>query len=114
MIWEIDDAARTIEGLDAHGRPMPGYAASLGLLPARPGQRVLATLCEAAIALILLLPLLIVALPVLVGAALDPEPQQVLATRSDLIIVLICAAASWFLSIAFIIVRARRCTAAAG
>ena len=45
-IWEIDDGAEEIEGLDENGRPDPAYAAALGLLPAPFGRRALAFVCD--------------------------------------------------------------------
>lgn len=63
MIWEIDDGPKAVEGLDAHGRPDPAYAASLGLLRAPYGRRVLATIVELLVVALLALP------GVLIGSA---------------------------------------------
>lgn len=63
MIWEIDDGAKPIEGLDEHGRADPAYAAALGLKPARAGMRVWATLVELATAVLLAIPAMIVLVP---------------------------------------------------
>jgi len=103
VIWEIDETTRAVEGVDARGRAIPEYAAALGLRPARVGQRVLATFCEIAVGIVLLLPLLVGALPALVAAAADP--QRLVADRGDLVLVAICAAASSFLVTAFVVVQ---------
>ncbi|PRB10333.1 hypothetical protein CQ047_07610 [Microbacterium sp. MYb72] len=68
MIWEIDDHAPVIEGLDAHGRPDPAYAASLGLRAAGRGARVLAALIEWLVAVLIALPAIIVLTPPLTQA----------------------------------------------
>lgn len=83
MIWEIDDAAPVIEGLDAQGRPDPGYAAALGLRPARTGMRVLAALVEWAIGGIILLPALLVVVPAISDAVADPRGASQLLARGD-------------------------------
>ena len=76
MIWEIDEATPVIEGIDGSGRPIPSYAASLGLIPAPFGRRAAATAIEVAIVLVLLLPLLIVALPAAIGLATSSDPPR--------------------------------------
>jgi len=65
LIWEIDDGEKQIEGLDATGHPDPGYAASLGLLPAPFGRRTMATLAELLVLALFALPALLVATPAL-------------------------------------------------
>lgn len=65
MIWDIEEQKRQIEGLDADGRPDPGYAAALGLLRAPFGRRALAATIDAAILLVLLLPFAIGTVPLL-------------------------------------------------
>ncbi|MEH3089558.1 MAG: RDD family protein [Microbacterium arborescens] len=104
MIWEIDDRARTIEGLDADGRPQPEYAASLGLIRAPFGRRVLATVVEALVVALVQVPMLIV-LPVLLSIGLADDPIAALTARDDLVLLLVLAAISSALSTAFIIVQ---------
>ena len=48
MIWEIDETAQVTEGIDGSGRPVPSYAASLGLRPAPFGRRAAATAMRSA------------------------------------------------------------------
>lgn len=105
MIWEIDESRREIEGLDAHGRPIPSYAASLGLRRARYGQRVLATLIEGAVLVVLQLPMLLAVLPELVSAALSDGPTPTLATSGNLVLIIVLSAISSFLSTVFIVVQ---------
>ncbi len=104
MIWEIDDRARTIEGIDADGRPLPEYAASLGLIRAPFGRRVLATVVEALVVAVVQTPML-VALLALVPVALADDPAAGLAARDDLVLLLVLAAVSSALSTAFIVVQ---------
>lgn len=68
-IWEIEDEKETVEGLDENGRPDPAYAAALGLLPAPLGRRALALVCDAAIWVVVQLPLWIGAVPLLLKLA---------------------------------------------
>ena len=105
MIWEIDEATPVIEGIDGSGRPIPSYAASLGLIPAPFGRRAAATAIEVAIVLVLLLPLLIVALPAAIGLAASSDPAQALADTSGLLLVVVCGIASSVLATAFIVVQ---------
>ncbi|MBP2420366.1 RDD family protein [Microbacterium imperiale] len=105
MIWEIDERARTIEGLDGAGRPRPEYAASLGLIRAPYGRRVLATVLEALVLLLVQLPMLLVVLPAVTGVALDADPVAALAARDDLVLLIVLGAVSSVLSTAFILVQ---------
>ena len=105
MIWEIDERARTIEGLDADGRPRPEYAASLGLRRAPFGRRVLATAIEALVLLLIQSPLLVFVVPALSGIALAAEPVEALAARDDLLLLIILAAVSSGLSTAFVLTQ---------
>lgn len=105
MIWEIDDGASVVEGLDAHGRPDPAYAASLGLLPARKGARVLASLVEWVVAVILAVPALIVLPPILVDIASGRFDVDAFFARGDLVWVIIALAVSQVLTMAYVIVQ---------
>ena len=105
MIWEIDEATRVIEGVDAGGRPDPSYAASLGLLPAPFGRRAAATGIEVAIVFVLLLPLLAGALPELIRLATSADPQRALAETSGLLLIVVATLGSSVLVTAFIVVQ---------
>lgn len=102
MIWEIDEASRRIEGLDEHGRARPEYAASLGLVPAPFGRRALAATIEAAVYVLLQLPLLIVAVPGLLALTAS-GPQA--ASSGDVLLIVICAAVSAVLTTAFVMTQ---------
>lgn len=105
MIWEIDDGTSVVEGLDAHGRPDPAYAASLGLLPARKGSRVLASLLEGAVAVLLAVPALIVLPPILADIASGGFDVDAFFARGDLVWVIVALAVSQVLTLAYVIVQ---------
>lgn len=105
MIWEIDDSARAVEGLDGRGRPMPEYAATLGLRRAPFGRRVLSTSIELGILLVLQLPVLLVTLPALLSATASPDAAAALADTGRLGLVIACGAASAALTTAFVVVQ---------
>lgn len=105
MIWEIQDETRKVEGLDEHGRARPDYAASLGLVPAAFGRRAAATLIEVLATLVLQLPLLLAVLPAAIDLAQTADPQAALAARGDLVLLIVCAAVSYALTTAFLIVQ---------
>ncbi|WP_036305967.1 RDD family protein [Microbacterium sp. TS-1] len=105
MIWEIDERARTIEGLDADGRPRPEYAASLGLRRAPFGRRALATVIEALVLLLIQSPMLIVVVPALTTVALATDPVEALTARDDVVLLIILAAVSSGLSTAFLLTQ---------
>jgi uncharacterized RDD family membrane protein YckC len=104
VIWEIDEAPRVIEGIDDRGRPIPSYAASLGLRPAPFGRRAAATAIEIAVVVILLLPFLVGALPAVIGLVGSPDPQQQLA-ETPLVLIVVCTVASSVLTTVFIVVQ---------
>ncbi|GAA3764360.1 hypothetical protein GCM10022240_15820 [Microbacterium kribbense] len=104
MIWQVEQDTRAVEGLDERGRAIPGYAASLGLLPARTGQRVLATACEVVLGVLLLLPA-VVALPALILIASSADPGAALRTRGDVLLVIVLLAATWVLTAAYTVVQ---------
>lgn len=103
MIWEIDESTRGIEGLDDDGRPRPEYAASLGLVPAPFGRRALSATIEAAVYVLLQLPMLLGALPALLAASASADPAAALGGR--LVLVIVCAAVSTVLTTVFVIVQ---------
>lgn len=105
MIWEIDEDSHTIEGLDERGRALPEYAASLGMLPAPVGRRVAATAIEVSIYLVLQLPLLLGALPGLLAVATASDPRSALSDRGDLVLIIVCALASYVLTTAFVLTQ---------
>ncbi|WP_374977288.1 RDD family protein [Microbacterium trichothecenolyticum] len=105
MIWEIDDSTRAVEGLDGRGRPMPEYAATLGLRRAPFGRRVLSTSIELGILLVLQLPVLLVTLPALVSTTASPDAAATLADDGRLGLVIACGAASAALTTAFVVVQ---------
>ena len=105
MIWEIDDRAPVIEGLDAHGRPDPAYAASLGLLPASRGARVLAALLEWFVAGLIMIPAFIVLVPLLTEVAAGEFDVEKFFARGDLVWIIVAVAVSQGLMTVFIIVQ---------
>lgn len=105
MIWEIDDRAPVIEGLDAHGRPDPAYAASLGLLPAPRGRRVLAALLEWFLAGLITIPAFIVLVPLLTQIAAGAFDAERFFARDDLVWIIVAVAVSQGLMTVFIIVQ---------
>ena len=105
MIWEIDDHAPEIEGLDKNGRPDPAYAESLGLISAGRGARVGAALLEWAVAVVIALPAIITLTPILaeaVGGGFDPEK---FFARDDLVWIIVAVAVSQGLMIAYVVVQ---------
>ncbi|RBO71121.1 RDD family protein, partial [Microbacterium sp. H6] len=105
MIWEIDDHAPEVEGLDAHGRPDPAYAASLGLRPAGRGARVLAALIEWTVAVLIALPAIIALTPVLAQAVSGEFDAETFFARGDLVWLIVAAAVSQGLMIAYVVVQ---------
>lgn len=105
MIWEIDDHAPEVEGLDAHGRPDPAYAASLGLRPAGRGARALAALIEWTVAVLIALPAIIALTPVLAQAVSGEFDPEKFFARGDLVWLIVAAAVSQGLMIAYVVVQ---------
>lgn len=105
MIWEIDDRAPVIEGLDAHGRPDPAYAASLGLVPAPRGRRVLAALLEWFVAGLIMIPAIIVLVPLLTQVAAGGFDGGKFFARGDLVWIIVALAVSQGLMTVYIIVQ---------
>ena len=101
-IWEIADGPAVVEGLDEHGRPDPAYAAALGLVPARPGMRVLATLIELLVGIVLAIPAVVVVLRLTTEGATDPAA---ILARGDLVWIIVGIAASYAAATVFTVVQ---------
>ncbi len=81
MSITLDEEEDIVYGLDANGRPDPEYARALGIVPASAGRRSLAFTIDAAIVLLLTLPLSLGTLPLWFGAILavpTPSPASLL------------------------------------
>lgn len=106
MIWSIEDGSdKRPEGVDEDGIPDPAYAASLGLIPAPLGRRVVATLVEAAVYALLALPLLLGASARLVSLASGATSWYGFLNHPDFVLTVVMIAASVVLSLAFTIVQ---------
>jgi uncharacterized RDD family membrane protein YckC len=105
MIWEIDEKTQTIEGLDAAGRPDPAYAAALGLLRAPFGRRALAAVCDAAIWVVLQLPLWLGAVPLLLKFADGSISAYGLINHPSFVLAVVMAAVTTLLTLVFLIVQ---------
>jgi uncharacterized RDD family membrane protein YckC len=105
MIWEIDEQKPTIEGLDADGRADPAYAAALGLLRAPFGRRSLALTVDAALWLILLLPFLIGAAPLLLKLATGAVSPYGFLNHPSFVLALVMASVSTLLGLVYLIVQ---------
>lgn len=105
MIWEVDEQKRTIEGLDAQGRPDPAYAAALGLLRAPFGRRALSVTVDATIWLILLLPLLIGSTPLLGKLVTGTISAYGFVNHPDFLLAVVMASVSTFLGLVFLVVQ---------
>jgi len=101
-IWEIPAQITDIEGLDAQGRPDPAYAQALGLVPARTGMRVLSTLLELVVALVIAVPGTIAGTNLVLLSAADPAG---LLARKDLIWILLPLIVSYALMLIYTIVQ---------
>ncbi|UJP09180.1 RDD family protein [Microbacterium sp. KUDC0406] len=105
MIWEVDSGEKAIEGLDAQGRPDPGYARALGLVPARSGMRVLSTLTELVVAVLLALPAALVLTPIALSIAAGTFDAAAFGRRGDLVWLLVAVIASYVLTTAYTVVQ---------
>ena len=105
MIWEIDEKTQTIEGLDAAGRPDPAYAAALGMLRAPFGRRALAAVCDAAIWVVLQLPLWLGAVPLLLKFADGSISAYGLINHPSFVLAVVMAAVTTLLTLVFLIVQ---------
>ncbi|WP_314506248.1 RDD family protein [uncultured Microbacterium sp.] len=105
MIWEVDEQKPTIEGLDAQGRPDPAYAAALGLLRAPFGRRALAVGIDVAIWLVLMLPLLVGAAPLLLKLAGGTISAYGFLNHPDFLLAAVTASASTLLGLVYLLVQ---------
>lgn len=101
-IWEIPAQITDIEGLDAQGRPDPAYAQAIGLVPARTGMRVLSTLLELVVALVIAVPGTIAGTNLVLLSAADPAG---LLARKDLIWILLPLIVSYALMLIYTLVQ---------
>lgn len=84
MSVTLDEEEDVVHGLDENGRPDPGYARALGIVPASAGLRSLAFTIDAAIVLILTLPLSLGTLPLWFSVILvEPTPDPMSLLRDD-------------------------------
>ncbi len=105
MIWEIDEQKPTIEGLDAQGRPDPAYAAALGLLRAPFGRRALAATVDVTIWVILLLPFVVGATPLLLKLATGAISPYGFVNHPDFIFAVVMASISTLLGLVYLVVQ---------
>jgi uncharacterized RDD family membrane protein YckC len=105
MIWEVDQKKPTIEGLDARGRPDPAYAAALGLLRAPFGRRALAVTIDVTIWVILLLPILIGATPLLLKLATGAISPYGFFNHPDFLLAVVMASISTLLGLVYLVVQ---------
>ena len=105
MIWEVDEKKPTIEGLDAQGRPDPAYAAALGLLRAPFGRRALAVTTDVTIWLILLLPFLVGATPLLLKLATGAISPYGFLNHPDFLLAVVMASISTLLGLVYLVVQ---------
>ncbi len=105
MIWEIDDQERVVEGVDAAGRPDPAYAAALGLVRAPFGRRALAFACDAAIWIVLQLPLWLGAVPLVLKLLTGSVSAYGFVNHPDFVLSVVLASVSAFLSLVYLLVQ---------
>ena len=105
MIWEVDEKKPTIEGLDPQGRPDPAYAAALGLLRAPFGRRALAVTTDVTIWLILLLPFLVGATPLLLKFATGAISPYGFLNHPDFLLAVVMASISTLLGLVYLVVQ---------
>ncbi|MEY2849445.1 MAG: hypothetical protein RI885_2112, partial [Actinomycetota bacterium] len=105
MIWEIDEREKAVEGVDAAGRPDPAYAAAVGLVRAPFGRRTLSLACDAAIWIVLQLPLWLGAVPLLLKLASGSISAYGFVNHPDFVLGIVTAAVSVVLSLVFVIVQ---------
>ncbi len=105
MIWEVDEKKPTIEGLDAQGRPDPAYAAALGLLRAPFGRRALAVMTDVTIWVILLLPFLVGATPLLLKLATGAISPYGFLNHPDFLLAVVMASISTLLGLVYLVVQ---------
>ena len=105
MIWEIDEQKPAIEGLDAQGRADPAYAAALGLLRAPFGRRALAVTTDVTLWVILLLPFLFGATPLLVALATGAISPYGFLNHPRFVFAVVMASISTLLGLVYLVVQ---------
>jgi len=105
VIWEIEDDARAVEGLDADGRPDPAYAAALGLVRAPLGRRAAAAAVDAAAYVVLQLPFLIFALPLLLMLLTGRISLYGFVNHPQFVLAVVMAGGTTALTLAFCITQ---------
>ncbi len=105
MIWEVDQPERTLDGLDAAGRPDPAYAAALGLRPAPYGRRALAFVCDLAIWTLLQLPLWLGAVPLLAKLLTGSISPYGFVNHPDFVLAVVMASVSVALMLVYAILQ---------
>ncbi|SDL96436.1 RDD family protein [Microbacterium azadirachtae] len=101
-IWEIPAQTTDIEGLDAQGRPDPAYAQAIGLVPARAGMRVMATVLELIVALLVSIPGAVAGVNAVLLSTAD---TGAFLARKDLIWLLLPPLVSFVLMFVFTLVQ---------
>ncbi|MFS0732153.1 RDD family protein [Microbacterium sp. 1P10UB] len=105
MIWEIDEKRSEIEGVDAQGRADPAYAAALGLLRAPFGRRALAAVIDAALWLILAIPFVVGAVPLLLKLATGSISAYGFLNHPDFVLAAVLAAVSTLFGLIYLVVQ---------
>jgi len=101
----LDDDDEVTPGLLPDGRPDPEYPASLGILPAPLGRRAAAFALDSAFFVVLLLPLLVGAVPRVVGILSENPNPALIPAHPDFLVALIFYAIGQGLATIFTIVQ---------
>lgn len=104
-IWEIDDGAEEIPGLDADGRPDPAYAARLGLIRAPFPRRALSVFIDVVVYLLVQLPLWLFAMPLVFLYFLGDLSLYGFVTHPSFLLAAIMAGATVLLTLVLGIVQ---------
>lgn len=105
MSVTLDEEVQITPGLFPNGRPDPAYAAAIGLLPASAGRRSAAFAIDAAIFVILSLPVVVGALPLLLGVMLSNPVPEAWFSNTDFRLGLIFYAIGQGLTTIFVVVQ---------
>lgn len=104
-IWELPGDERRVEGLDRHGRPDPAYAEALGLVTAPLGRRTAAALIDIGVYVVLLLPFIFLALPLLRRLLTGRITWYGFVNHPDFLVCVIVAAVTLLLTILFLVTQ---------